>query len=201
MESDKQSLSKSDTGPYSVLKYLFRIVFVGLVLLSLEVYFFIRADIIRYAETIYFFIWCLVGFLFVNMLVAMFVVWLPSWHEPKSLKIATLGLGSCLLAFLLFILTLTTILTDESLFPHNIHLHIPYKLFSFDPVVLQIPLLFLSLLLSVIGLVWGNADTQKRNLFDPIAGEVIKLSGIALVASFILMVPACCLLALLEFRI
>jgi hypothetical protein len=209
MESEKQPETNSDPSHYPVWKYLWRIVLGELVLLSLELYFFIRSHIFNpivlqnLDQIIIFFIWCLFGFLFLNLLIAMFVISLPAWQERKSLKTAILALGSCLLAYLPFFLALLAFLTifiigqlipssmaDHSSAPSNTSTSFNWPLAIF---ILQFMLLVLSMILSGIGLVWGLADDRKGNLLNIRAGVAAKFSRDALVLSVLLMIPTCCL--------
>lgn len=165
---------------YPVWKYLWRIILGGLMLFSIE-YFVFR----HYIYGIYLgsmnsgninsYYWMLAGILVVNLLVEMFIIFFPAWQEPKSLKSATLALGSCLLAIPLTIFSF-----------HN---------FDNSLLTLLFPLSFHSLILSVIGVIWSYSEIRKGNLLNPKAKVANNLSWIALVVSFLCLIPVVCLLS------
>lgn len=176
MESSKQPITSSNQGRYQVWKYLWRVILGGLVLLSFE-------SLIGTfdPQNIYYsninFIFIFLGYLGINLLVSRIVIGLDAWREIKSLKTATLALGSFILSVLIAI--------SSNIFP----------------LYLIIPCSLNSLILSIIGLVLGNTDKRKGNLPNTKAGVLIKLNMIALVGSIVIMVLISLLIySLIGFR-
>lgn len=185
MESDEQLLMNSNSGRFLAWKHLWRIVLGGLALLSLEGYFYIRADIIRYLVNPASFFRILLGFVFVNLIVTLFIIFISPWREPKSLKTAILALDSCSLPFLPLVIVIFSLI-DQTLVTDNV----------ISIMLIFIPsLTVLSLILSIIGLTWALDADRKGNLLNPRAGEAVKLSMMALVASIVIMVPQFCFVA------
>jgi len=194
MESEKQAETKASPRRYPIWKYLWRIVLGELVLLSLE-YFFIKPPTSESwpNNTIYI---CL-GFLFINLLVALIIVFIPAWEGPKSLKIVTLALGSCLLPLLPWVLQIYYFLNLKYpainfYGPGDIHIIRVGNL-----IWLLIILSILPLVLSIIGLIWVNEENRRGNLLNPKAGEATSLCQIALAVSLIIIISQCCMFAVL----
>jgi hypothetical protein len=172
----------SNSGRFLAWKYLWRIVLGGLAFLSLEGYFFIRVDFIRYLVNPASFFQFLLGLVFINLIVAWFIIFISPWREPKSLKAAILALDSCSLPFLPLAIIIYSLIDPTSISDNVISI-----------MLIFIPsLTVLSLILSIIGLAWGLDADRKGNLLNPRAGEAVKLSRIALVASVVIMIPQFC---------
>lgn len=171
MESDKQSLFNINPSHYSFWKYLLCF-WVGEVALITIEYFIVGNDIHNILDVSKYnlLIWWL-GFLVANLVVAMIVIFIPTWHELRFLKTALLALSCCLSVILLFAILYFFKISNEVV------------------IFLLFPLSDLSLILSILGLVWAKEYDKKGKPFNPKLDNAIKISVIGLGLSLLSMYP------------
>jgi hypothetical protein len=203
MESNEQSITNSDPRHYPVWKYIWNIIAGGLLLLLfeylfLEYFYYIPRTMEYWDWQLTDFSFINIGFIVVNILVAVSIIFIPAWSETKSLKTVTLALGSCFLSILLLPLPIYISTKFNRQPPGNYPINDVYAVIVPEIAQLILILSCLSLILSVIGLVWIKIDYRKGNLLDPKAGDAKRLSQLALVASVLNIISQCGILIFIQ---